>query len=556
MASTDRTPGAGANAPGTRVPGRRAPGARTAEPRTPEPAIPGLHADAVVVGAGPVGLLLAGELRLGGADVLVVERLVEPTTESRASTLNARTLELLDSRGLLAAFGALPHDSRGHFGGIPLDLAGPGPYAGQWKAPQTATEAHLASWAADLGVRVLRGHEVHGVEQDAGHVDLLARTPDGTTTRIRARYAVAADGQDSTVREVLGADFPGLPAERELLRADVAGLDIPDRRFERLERGLAIASRRGDGVTRVMVHEFGAQPSPGRSTAFATVADTWKRVTGEEIGHGAPLWAGSFDDAARQLAHYRDGRVLFAGDAAHRHLPVGGQALNLGLQDAFNLGWKLAAAVRAEAAGSPAFADLLLDSYHAERHPVGRQVLTSVRAQALLLLGGPDVDPVRAVFEELIALPPARRHLAGAVSGLDTRYDLDGGHPLAGGLLPHLPLRTRPDLPAEVTSSAALLRDGRGVLLDLTGDARHGERLARAVAPWAGRVRHVRARTSGADAERLAGVGAALVRPDGVVAWAAGQDPTPARALAAARRSLRRWFGPPARSATGRPSSP
>ncbi|SEG87465.1 oxygenase/bifunctional oxygenase/reductase [Actinacidiphila yanglinensis] len=507
-----------------------------------------LDADVVVVGAGPVGLLLAGELRLGGADVLVLERLLEPTTESRASTLHARTLEILDARGLLAGFGTLPHDPRGHFGGIPLDLTVPGPYAGQWKAPQTLTEARLASWAADLGVRLLRGHEVRAVEPVEGHVDLVARTPDGTDARVRARYAVAADGQDSTLRGLLGADFPGRPAERELLRADVSGVDVPDRRFERLDRGLAIAARRGDGVTRVMVNEFGAQPSPDRSPGFATVADTWKRVTGEEIGHGTPLWAGSFDDSARQLAGYRHGRVLFAGDAAHRHLPVGGQALNLGLQDAFNLGWKLAAAVRAEAAGAHVFAGTLLDTYHAERHPAGRQVLTSVRAQALLLLGGPEVDPVRAVFEELIDLPPARRHLAGAVSGLDTRYDLGGDHPLTGAPIPHAALRTGAGTTAAVTSSAALLRAGHGVLLDLTGDDVHGERLARAVAPWAGHVRHVRARAAEPDAERLNVVGAALIRPDGHVAWAIGPDATPARALAAARRALRRWFGPPARS--------
>ncbi|WP_435126886.1 FAD-dependent monooxygenase [Actinacidiphila sp. bgisy144] len=523
-----------------------APTQRPAAHAASAPEEPDLHADAVVVGAGPVGLLLAAELRLGGADVLVLERLVEPTTESRASTLNTRTLELLDSRDLLTAFGTLPHEPRGHFGGIPLDLAGPGPYAGQWKVPQTTTEARLAARAADSGVRVLRGHDVYGVTQGPGHVDLLARTPDGATTRIRARYAVAADGQDSTVRELLGADFPGQGAERELLRADVAGIDIPDRRFERLDRGLAIAARRADGVTRVMVHVFGSPPSaagsPDGAVGFATVADAWKRVTGEEIGHGTALWAGAFDDAARQLARYREGRVLFAGDAAHRHLPVGGQALNLGLQDAFNLGWKLAAALRAQDAGSPAFADALLDSYHAERHPAGHQVLTSVRAQALLLLGGPEVDPVRAVFEELIALPPARRHLAGEVSGLDTRYDLGGGHALTGGLLPHVPLSA-----PSATTTAALLRDGRGVLLDLTGDAAHGERLARALAPWADRVHHVRARPTGPDAQRLAGVGAALFRPDGHVAWAAGPDPTPARSLAATRRALRRWFGPPPR---------
>jgi len=437
----------------------------------------------VVVGAGPVGLLLAAELRLGGAEVVVLESREAPTTESRASTLHARTMEILDSRGLLDRFGTPPNEPRGHFGGIPLDLTLPGPYPGQWKVPQVRTEAVLQTWARSLGADIRRGHTVTRVDPGEDGVQVSAQGPGGEIC-LRAGYLVACDGQDSTVRGLVAAEFPGLAAERRLLRADVAGISIPDRRFQRLERGMAVAARRGDGVTRVMVHEFdGAAPVPGREPDFGAVVDVWKRVTGEDISGGTPLWTNAFDDASAQLSHYRHGRVLFAGDAAHRQLPVGGQALNLGLQDAFNLGWKLALAARSEDGGT--WTEQLLDSYHAERHPVGMRVLTNIRAQALLLLGGPDVEAVRSVFAELIGIEEARARLAGTVSGLDIRYDPGpdcGSDPaadeLVGGRVP----------PEALDSAArAALRAGRGFLLD---------------------------RPDAATPGRL------LVRPDGYVAWA------------------------------------
>lgn len=507
-----------------------------------------LRTQVLVVGAGPAGLMLAGELRLGGAEVLVAERLDAPTAESRASTLHARTMEMLDARGLLERFGTPPNEPMGHFGGIPLDLTLPGTHPGQWKILQAEVERVLQEWSTALGAVVLRGHELRGLTTADDHVVAEASGPDGPLS-IRAEYVVGCDGEQSAVRRLAGFDFAGADAERELLRADVAGIDIPGRRFQRLPGGLAIAARRPDGVTRVMVHEFGSPARP-RTTepGFAEIAAVWRRVTDEEIGHGTPLWVNSFGDASRQATEYRRGRVLLAGDAAHRQMPIGGQALNLALQDAVNLGWKLAARVRGRAGED------LLDSYHGERHFVGRRVLSNIRTQARLLLGGEEVEAVREVFGELVLLPPARAHLASMIAGLDIAYDIAdshadagngpaAGHPLLGRRFPPLRLTT-PDGGGTV---AELLRDGRGVLLDLTGDPEPPAELSAVLGPWAGRVSLVTARLRKGEAgDDLAGTTAVLLRPDGYVAWAATPSTTDPTA------ALHRWFGTP----PGAPAAP
>ncbi|MGC5400842.1 SDR family oxidoreductase [Streptomyces sp. DT20] len=478
-----------------------------------------LDSDVIVVGAGPVGLLLAGELRLGGARVVVLERRPEPGTESRASTLHARTMEILDSRGLLDRLGTLPNDVMGHFGGIPLDLTLPTPYPGQWKIPQTRTEAALREWALSLGADLRPGHEVTGLTTHPDRVGAEAAGPGGTV-RISGRYLVACDGEDSTVRRLTGAAFPGEAASRELVRADVTGIDIPARRFQRLPRGLAIAARNPQGVTRVMVHEFGS--SAGQRTGdpeFAEVRDIWQRVTGEDIGHGRPLWVNSFADAARQLTRYRQGRVLFAGDAAHQQMPIGGQALNLGLQDAANLGWKLALQVTGRAP------DGLLDSYHTERHAVGARALGNIRAQAMLLLGGAEVEAVREVVAELVCHEPARAHLAAMISGLDIRHDVHpGAHPLLGHRLAH----------------GQRGHGSRGLLLLHPGSSHRKAALQRDLAPWTDRVDLV----TGVPPAAVPDPGTAvLVRPDGHVVWADAEGAADTAGLGAA---LRRWFGEPA----------
>jgi bifunctional oxygenase/reductase len=478
----------------------------------------------IVVGAGPVGLMLAGELRLGGAEVVVVERLAAPTAESRASTLHARSMEIFDQRGLLAELGEPPSDRRGHFGGIPLDFGElPTSYPGQWKVPQARVEQLLAGWADRLGADLRRGYELSGLVDAGDRVRARLIGPAGPVT-LTASYLIGCDGEGSSVRRLAGFPFPGRGPTRELLRADVAGIDVPARRFERLPGGLAIAARGRDGVTRVMVAEF--RPPSGRrisAPSFAELCATWARVTGEDISGGTPLWLNAFGDASRQAAQYRIGRVLLAGDAAHQQLPAGGQAINLGIQDAVNLGWKLAAQVRGRAPEG------LLDTYHAERHATGGRVLRGIEAQARLLLGAAEVEPVRTVLAELIRFPVVRDRLAGTISGLDVRYH-QGGHPLAGTRMPHLELATSDG----VTSTAAVLRAGHGVLLDLSGDPVRLAWLRVAARRWAGQVDLVPA--TGPSDGPVRGLDTVLLRPDGYVAWAssAAGDPRPA---------LHRWFG-------------
>ncbi|ONI81610.1 oxidoreductase [Actinosynnema sp. ALI-1.44] len=439
----------------------------------------------IVVGAGPAGLLLAGELRLGGADVIVLERLAEPVTESRASVLHARTMELFDQRGLLDELGTLPNLPMGHFGGLPLDLTADTRYPGQWKLLQTRTEALLERWATGLGARVRRGFEVTGLTEKSDCVEISGVEVSGTVV-LRADYVVGCDGEQSTVRRLAGFDFPGEDAGRELIRADITGIEIPNRKFERHPRGLANAYRYPDGTTRLMMHEFGARPQ-GTEPTRQQLVDTWHRITGEDISGGAVVWLNAFDDTRRQVAQYRKGRVMLAGDAAHRQLPTGGQAINLALQDAMNLGWKLAAQVRGDVD--------LLDTYHEERHPVGAHVLANIAAQTQLLFSDQNIEPVRTVMAELMAMEPVRNHLAEMISGLGIRYG-DVGSRI-------------PPIPA--------LRTGKGVLLG-------GDRAV--AAPWADRVEF---------ADEL-GFGSALIRPDGYIAWVGGTCGT----LEAA---LRQWFG-------------
>lgn len=480
----------------------------------------------VVVGAGPVGLMLAGELRLGGAEVTVLERLGAPTTESRASTLHARTMEIFEQRGLLDGPGGFgdplpPCEPKGHFGGLPMDLILPSSHPGQWKVPQVRTEEILGAWAVRLGARVLRDHEVVSLTQHQDHVELTAEHA-GRPVVFTARYVVGCDGEQSAVRRLAGIGFPGGDAERELIRADVDGIDIPARRFERLPKGLAIAARRGDGVTRVMVHRFGTPPRGAGEAEFADIVAAWRDVTGEDISGGTPLWVNSFGDASRQAERYREGRVLLAGDAAHQQMPIGGQALNLGLQDAVNLGWKLAAAVREHAPGN------LLDTYHEERHAVGRRVLSHIRAQARLLLGGPEVEALRSVIGELTSYERVRAHLAATISGLDVRYGAADGPDLVGARLPRV--RLAPD-----TTTLRLLRAARGLLLVTTGDEALRDRIALTARTWSGAVDTVTARPT--EDGPLRDHAAVLVRPDGHVAWAGGSPD-------GLQAALTRWFVP------------
>jgi 2-polyprenyl-6-methoxyphenol hydroxylase-like FAD-dependent oxidoreductase len=477
-----------------------------------------MDAQVIVVGAGPVGLMVAGELRLGGADVLVLDRLAEPMAESRASTLHARTMEILDQRGLLERLGTPPCVGMGHYGGLPVDLTGVAtPYPGQWKVPQTRVEELLAGWAVELGVEIRRGYDVQAMSVTEDLVELSA--PRGTG-RLRAAYVVGCDGEQSTVRRLAGIGLSGRPADKGLLRADVSGIDVAHRRFERHPGGLAIAARGPDGATRVMLHEVG-QVDPEAS--FGNLSRAWLSITGEDISHGTPIWVDAFGNASLQADRYVDGLVCLAGDAAHQQLPAGGQAINLGLQDAANLGWKLAA----EACGRAPRG--LLESYHDERHRVGRRTLDNIEMQTQLLLGGPEVEATRRMMAELLSVAPVRDHVAAMIGGLDVRYGepRPGDHPLVGARVPPEEVETE----AGRTRTTVLLRAARGLLLDLSGRAR--PQLDHALPET---VDLVRARS--VPGGQLAGIEAALVRPDGHVAWVSG-------GTLDIHTALRTWFCTP-----------
>jgi 2-polyprenyl-6-methoxyphenol hydroxylase-like FAD-dependent oxidoreductase len=492
-------------------------------------------APVVVIGAGPVGLLLGCELRRARAGVVIADRLERPMTESRASQLNSRTAELLADLGFSSLLAEAVPEPAAHFGGIPVDLSGlDSDYAGNWKVPQYRTEHALAARARKLGAKLLRAHELTEITDLGDHVRCGFDGPAGRRF-IRARYVVGCDGAESTVRRLCGFAASVTDPSKELLRADVTGIEIPGRRFERLERGFAVAATRA-GVTRVMVHAYGSgsvvrDGPPG----FGEVVSAWRRVTGDDISAGRAIWVDSFDNGAGLVTCYRRGRVFLAGDAAHWHMPIGGQALNVGLQDAVNLGWKLAGSVHGWA---PAW---LLDSYHAERHPEAAGVLGSVAAQELLLIGGPRTEPLRAVLAELLGLERVRDHLARAAAGLRTRCG-GGDHPLAGRRVPRSGLRNRE---GKVTA-AGLLAGAGGVLRLGDADAPPPPGRARWVTLASGfRLRTVHAVPDRAEA--FSGATALVVRPDSYVAWA-GHDED------ALDDALGRWFGAPLRDQRRRSS--
>jgi 2-polyprenyl-6-methoxyphenol hydroxylase-like FAD-dependent oxidoreductase len=360
--------------------------------------------------------MLACELSLCGVSTVLVERLADPMTESRATQLNTRTAEILIERGLQSLLEEAQRESSGHFGGLPIDMSlVDSDYAGNWKVAQHRTEAVLADRASQLGVHLLRSHELRDLRDNGDDVVCEVTGPDGTV-ELQADYVVGCDGTESTVRRLAEFKIQGAPPTKELLRADITGVSVPDHRFQRYERGLAISATRS-GVTRVMVHAFD-RPMVGRTRSpdFAEIAAAWNEVTGEDISCGNPVWVDAFDNKCGQAMSYQRGRVLLAGDAAHWHLPIGGQAINLGLQDATNLGWKLAAQVQSWAPAG------LLKSYHDERYAAGARIIDNVRTQELLLLGGHEIDGLRASVQELLELGQVRDHFAAINSGLDVHY--------------------------------------------------------------------------------------------------------------------------------------
>lgn len=491
----------------------------------------------VIVGGGPTGLMLAGELALAGIDVAIVERRIRQTLAgARAGGLHARTLEVLDQRGIVDRFLAEGQIAQVQgFGGNRLDIGDfptRHPHGlGLW---QNHIERLLAEWVAELSVPIHRGCEVTGFAQDDTGVDVeLSGKPS-----LRAEYLVGCDGGRSRIRKHAGIAFPGWDPTMSALIAEAEVTEAPELGIRRDARGthsfgkLNYEIRDGEvvfldgGPLRIMVTE--ERPGPSGKPTLRDLREALVAVYGTDYGVHSPSWISRFTDMTRQAASYRDRRVLLAGDAAHVHSPVGGQGLNTGVQDAVNLGWKLAQVVRGT---SP---ERLLDTYHAERHPVAANVLRNTMAQVALLRTDDRTDALREFTSELLGMDEPRRRIAAVMSGLGIRYDLGEGHPLLGRRMPDLDLAST-DGPLRVYT---LLHDARPVLLDL------GEPDGFDITPWADRVRRVDAEYAGTwelpALGEVAAPTAVLIRPDGYVAWV-GE-----RSRDGLAEALTTWFGPPA----------
>ncbi|MFE9341015.1 rifampin monooxygenase [Streptomyces sp. NPDC007063] len=473
--------------------------------------------DVIVAGGGPTGMMLAAELRLHGVRVVVLEKEPEPTTVIRALGMHVRSIELMDQRGLLERFLALgkQYPVNGFFAGISkphqvrLDTA----HAYVLGIPQPRTEQLLTEHAVGLGAELRRGCEVVGLSQDAQGV--TAELADGT--RLRSRCLVGCDGGRSTVRKLLGVGFPGEPSRVDTLLGEME-VGVPAETLNSVMAEVRKTQRRfgamplGDGVYRLIVPAAGVAEDRTVPPSFEEFQQQLRVHAGTDFGVHSPRWLSRFGDATRQAERYRTGRVLLAGDAAHIHPPTGGQGLNLGVQDAFNLGWKLAAEVNGWAPEG------LLDSYHAERHPVAAEVLVNTRAQMELLSTEPGPLAVRRLVSELMDFEEVHRYLNEKLTAIGIRYDFgEDGHPLLG--------RRVRDVELKRGRLYSLLHAGRGLLLDQTG------RLS--VEGWSDRVDHV------VDVAEELDAPAVLLRPDGHVAWA-GED------QAELLDRLPRWFGAPA----------
>src|SRR2546426_7505746 len=487
----------------------------------------------VVAGGGPTGLMLAGELALAGVDVAIVERRAsQELAGSRAGGLHSRTIEVLDQRGIADRFLSEGQTVQvAAFAGVPLDISDfptRHPYGlGLW---QNHIERILAGWVDELEVPIYREREVTGFAQHDSGVDV--ELADGTS--LRAEYLVGCDGGRSVVRRAAGIEFPGWDPTTSALIAEVEMTEEPELGIRRTPTGMhaigkveyeikdgEVVYAKG-GTVGVMVTEphIGTNDPTLRDLSEGLIA-----VYGTDYGIHSPTWITRFTDMTRQAAAYRDRRILLAGDAAHVHSPVGGQGLNTGVQDAVNLGWKLAQVVHQTSPES------LLDTYHAERHPVAARVLRNTMAQVALRRPDDRIKALGDTISELLSMDEPRKRFAAMMSGLDIHYDLGDGHPLLGRRMPDLDLVTA-NGPLRVFT---LLHDARPVLLNL------GEPGGFDIAPWANRVRLVDAKQAGVWELPVLGEVAAppalLIRPDGHVAWAGDlTDPELPRALAA-------WFG-------------
>jgi 2-polyprenyl-6-methoxyphenol hydroxylase-like FAD-dependent oxidoreductase len=476
----------------------------------------------VIAGAGPTGLMLAAELALAGTDAVIVEpRMTQELDASRAGGLHARTIEIFDQRGVAERFleaGQL-HPSVG-YAGLFLDITDfPTRHNGTLALWQRDFEPILADWVTELGVPIMRGREIEGLTQDDAGVDV--QLSGGGS--IRAGFLVGCDGGRSAVRRAAGIAFEGLEASVSFVIAEVEMDEQPEVGMCREGGGIGPVDPSTDGGPYRLALKEREVGRPGDPT-LDDVRDELVAAYGTDFALRSATWISRFTDMSRQAAEYRRGRVFLAGDAAHVHAPYGGQGLNTGVQDSVNLGWKLAQVI------DGSMPDSLLDTYHAERHPVGARVLQNVLAQGVLLIADYRHDALRAAVAEMLTMDEPRRRIVGMLSGLDIRYDLGDGHPLVGRRMPDLDVRAV-EGPTRVY---ALLHEARPLLLNL------GEPGGFDVAPW-GRVRRVDADHDGSwDLPVIGPVdapAAVLIRPDGHVAWAGDlTDPT-------LPETLSTWFG-------------
>jgi 2-polyprenyl-6-methoxyphenol hydroxylase-like FAD-dependent oxidoreductase len=480
----------------------------------------------VIAGGGPTGLMLAGELALARVDVVIVERRAnQELAGARAGGLHARTIEVLDQRGIAERFLSQGKIAQvAGFSAIPLDISDfPTRHnygLGLW---QDRIERILASWVDELAVPILRGREVTDFAQDDAGADI--ELDDGRS--LRAKYLVGCDGGRSLVRKKAGIDFPGWDPSGSCLIAIAEMAAEPALGIRRDDKGIHGIGRLEDGksVRMVLSEKSLGQGEPTLDELRGALI----AVYGTDFGVHSVTWLSRFTDATRQAASYRDRRVLLAGDAAHVHSPAGGQGLNLGVQDAVNLGWKLAQVANGTSPES------LLDTYQTERHPITARALRTTMAAMALNRGDERTNALRDTVSDMLKLDEPRKRWAGMISGLDVHYDLGAGHPLLGRRMPDLDLDTESG-PRRVFT---LLHEARPVLLDL--GARGA--LDAASSQWADRVRRVDARYAGAWELPVLGVVAApkavLIRPDGHVAWVGdGTDQH-------LRDALTTWFGPP-----------
>lgn len=479
----------------------------------------------VIAGGGPTGMMLAAELALAGVDALILER--RPNHEldgSRAGGLHARAIELLDQRGVAERFLAAGNKVQiCSFGETRLDISDfptRHPYGlGLW---QKHIERIMAEWIWELGVAVRYDHEVVGFSQDEAGVDV--ELADGGT--IRTRYLVGCDGGRSRVRKAAGIDFPGAGATNSTIVAEAQMADHSGFGLHRGPLGVGgIGPMEGGDALKIVVPE--GRLETGDSPTFDDLRDALFAVYGTDFGVHSPTWISRFTDATRQAAAYREGRVLLAGDAVHIHSPMGGHGIPNGMEDAVNLGWKLAQVV---AGVSP---ESLLDTYQAERHPATARSLRYTMAQNAISRVDPRTEALRDTIAEVSVMDEPRRHLGALISGLGIRLDFGEGHPLLGRRMPDLDLSTD-DGPLRVYS---LLHGARAALVNL------GEPLSLDTTPWAGRVRSVDARYEGEWELPVVGAvappAAVLVRPDGHVAWVGDG------AEDGLRDALITWFGTP-----------